>query len=188
MIVASKGIQLGRHFLPPFEMHEGEFVILNLLNSGQYQKLKWEVIEIFNGKKRCDNVTILKPLTFVKSFNEPFLRRVFWPVTVGEYVRKYADRNHPLVSSIYELEGVSKKTKWESLGAKERRLVALLSVLTKTDKIIIHLDGLGAVWAMEVFEFVKEVIQNGCSVLLTDWNAEFEDYCSQIITLEWGGY
>jgi len=44
--------------------------------------------DIFCGKTIDKNVLVHKNLTFVVHFIEPKLRRLFYPVTVGEYSKK----------------------------------------------------------------------------------------------------
>lgn len=67
--------------------------------------------DLFIGKTKNENVVVNQRLTFVEHFMEPKIRRLFYPVTVGEYLKHNANLNSPYATKIYENTWINKKQK-----------------------------------------------------------------------------
>lgn len=91
LLIESKGIRTNEYFIPPFELREGELVILYLYSGAHFQDIKTELVNIFTGKIKNENVIVAKSLTYVDYFKESKFRRLFFPVRVGEYLKKKAN-------------------------------------------------------------------------------------------------
>lgn len=88
MLIESKGIKTDTFYIPPFDLNEGEIVVLYLFNGQHFYETEMFLKDIFCGKTNDENVLVHKNLTFVEHFIESKLRRLFYPVTVGEYLEK----------------------------------------------------------------------------------------------------
>src|SRR5688572_17634330 len=122
MILESKGIKTDRYYIPPFELQEGEIVVINLYGGAHYYDLKTELVDIFTGRTKHASVNILRPLTFVKHFIEPAFRRIFYPVTVSDYLKRNANEKSHFATKIYDNKYITKKTKVQSLAGDSRKL------------------------------------------------------------------
>jgi hypothetical protein len=91
VILENRGFVTEYFRVPPFDLNEGEIVLFNLYGGWHFFETQMLLKDIFSGKRRHDSVIVHQPLTFVPHFVEPTLRRLFWPVTVGEYLKKNAD-------------------------------------------------------------------------------------------------
>ncbi len=98
MLIQSKGITTDTFFIPPFELNEGEIVVLYLYNGPHFFETELFLRDIFTGKTQSENVVIHKKMSFVEYFFEPKLRRTFCPITVGEFLKKKANFESPFAS------------------------------------------------------------------------------------------
>jgi hypothetical protein len=185
MIVKSKGIKTDLYYIPPFELRDGELVVIYLYGGAHYYDLKTELGDIFTGKTRNDNVNIFRPLTFVEHFKESTFRRLFYPVTVGEYLNKNANSKNNFATKIYDIDWISKKTKVNTLAGNTRKLLCLYSTLSYTSDIVFDLAGQDPQGALETYKLVKDTIRNGGSGILIDWADDMKDDCTKFITIEW---
>lgn len=88
LIIENKGIRTKEYFIPPFELREGELVILYLYGGAHFEIIKTELVRVFTGKIKNENVNVAKSLTYVDYFRESKFRSLFFPVRVGEYLKK----------------------------------------------------------------------------------------------------
>lgn len=185
MIVKSKGIKTDLYYIPPFELSEGELVVIYLYGGVHYYDLKMELVDIFTGKTRNDNVNIFRPLTFVEHFKESTFRRLFYPMTVGKYLNKKANLKNNFAAKIYDIDWISKKTKVNTLAGNSRKLLCLYSTLSKTTDIVFDLAGQDPQGALDTYKIVRDTIRNGGSGILIDWADDMKDDCTKFITIEW---
>ena len=185
MIVESKGIKKDKYYIPPFELRSGELVVIHLSGGIHYSDLKTELIDIFTGKVKNDYVNIFQPLTFVEYFKESVFRRLFYPVTVSQYLKKNANSKSDFAIKIYEVESISKKTKLNTLTFNSVKTLCLYSTLSKTNDILFDLAGQDPKGAEEIYQIVKESIKNGGSAILIDWADDMKNDCTKFISIEW---
>lgn len=185
LVLESKGIITKEYFIPPFELREGELVILYLYGGAHFQNVKTDLLNIFTGKIKNENVTIRKPLTYVDYFKESRFRRLFFPVRVGEYLRKKANTESEFVEKVYEMPWVNKNTKVSELFWNSKMLLSLYATFSKTKYIVFELAGLGPVNAKENYDIVRDEIRKGGAAILIDWASDMKDNCDKFITLEW---
>lgn len=185
MLVESKGIRTDKYYIPPFELRDGELVVIFLYGGAHYYDLKMELVDIFTRKTKNDNVNIFRPLTFVEHFKESTFRRLFYPVSVGEYLKKNGNSKNNFASKIYDIDCISKKTKVNTLASNLRKLLCLYSTLSKKTDIVFDLAGQDPQGALETYKIVKETIRNGGSAILVDWADDMKDDCTKFITIEW---
>lgn len=78
LLIESKGIRTNEYFIPPFELREGELVVLYLYGGAHFQDIKTELVNIFTGKIKNKNVIVTKSLTYVDYFRESNLEDCFF--------------------------------------------------------------------------------------------------------------
>ena len=185
IILSSNGISTDKYFVPPFTLSKGELVVIYLYNGAHFRDTEEHLVNIFTGKLPDEKVKIHQPLSFVSHFKEPAIRRIFYPVTVGEYLKKHAAANGYFATEIYKLPFIKKHTKVNTLTGNPRKLLSLYATLSKTNTIIFDLVGQDPVGADETYDIVKEVVRRGGAAILLDGFDEKKHDCSQFITLEW---
>ncbi|WP_294965112.1 hypothetical protein [uncultured Flavobacterium sp.] len=185
LIIENKGIRTKEYFIPPFELREGELVILYLYGGAHFEIIKTELVRVFTGKIKNENVNVAKSLTYVDYFRESKFRSLFFPVRVGEYLKKKANLESKFIQKIYEIPWIKKKTKINELHWNSKRLLSLYATFSKTKYIIFELAGLGPVDAKENYDIVRNEIRKGGSAILLDWAPDMKDDCDKFITLEW---
>lgn len=185
LLIESKGIKTDQYFIPPFEVREGDFVLICLGNHNVSWEVETKLINIFSGKQKHENVIVTKALTYVKHFKESEFRRRFFPVTVGEYLFKNANAKSKLAGKIYEIDWINKKTKVNILPGNPRKLLSLYSVLSKTNNIIFDVVAQDFQGIVEVGKIVKDEIENGGAAILIDWTDHLKKDCTKYVKIEW---
>lgn len=185
LLIESKGIKTDKYFIPPFELREGELVVLYLYGGPHFQSIKTELVHIFTGKIKNENVIVKKPLTYVDYFKESKFRRLFFPIRVDEYLRKNANLESKFIQKLYENPWINKRTKINELHWNSKRLLSLYATFSKTKDIVFELAGQGPADAKETYDIVRNEIKDGGSAILIDWASDMKDDCDKFITLEW---
>lgn len=185
LIVESKGIKTDQYFIPPFELRDGELVILYLYGGAHFQGIKTELVNIFTGKIKNENVIVTNSLTYVDYFRESKFRSLFFPVRVGKYLNNRANLKSEFIQKIYEIPWINKKTKINELHWNSKRLLSLYATFSKTKYIVFELAGLGPDDAKENYDIVRNEIRKRGAAILIDWASDMKDDCDKFITLEW---
>ncbi|GGF19916.1 hypothetical protein [Flavobacterium limi] len=186
LLIESKGIRTDQYFIPPFELREGELIIIYLDGGSHFDCLKAQLVAVFTGKEKHENVRIYEPLTFASNpLRESFFKRIFNPITVGSYLKKNADLKSSIVSKIFEIDTFTKKDKVKDLGISEKKRLSLTAVFSKTKNIVFDLRGEGAVYFTKTYEFVKDEIKNGGTAILIDWSPDLKNDCSKFVSIQW---
>ena len=185
MLIENKGIKTDTFYIPPFDLNEGEIVVLYLFNGQHFYETEIFLKDIFCGRTKDENVLVHKSLTFVEHFNEPKLRRLFYPVTVGEYLKKNANFDSPYATKIYEIDWINKNKKVNTLAGNPRSLLSLYVTLSKTNNIVFDVVGQDPKGVEETYEIVKKVVKNGGSAILLDCLGDMKNYCAKYIELQW---
>ncbi len=185
MIIKNNGITRDNFYIPPFELNEGEVVILHLFGGSHYDSIRNYLRDVLTGKQKNDNVEVYKPLLFVDYIFESKWRSLFYPLTVGEYLKKNADTKSSYATKIYETNSwITKRTKVNILTGALRKLLSLFAKLSKSRDIVFDLDGQDPLGAMNMYKFVKENVKNGGCAILLDWVDDFRNDCTKFIQLE----
>jgi len=141
MLVENKGIKTENFHIPSFDLKAGEIVVLYLFNGQHFFETEMFLKDIFTGKVEDENVILNTSLTFAEHFKESRLRRLFHPVTVGEYLKRNANLNSPFATKIYEIDWINERTKVNTLAGNPRRLLTLYCTLSNTSNIVFDLVG-----------------------------------------------
>jgi len=184
MLIANTGIKTDNYYLPPFNLKEGEFVVIHLHNGAHYYDLKMELVDIFTRKMNVENIQVYRAFSFVNYFGESNFRRIFHPIRVGEYIKKNAGNDTGIAEKIYETSYINNRTRVNSLAATSRKLLSLYSTLSHSQNIIFDLDGLDPLGAKEIYEIVKSNVGKGGSAILLDWTDDMKNDCAKFITIE----
>jgi len=185
ILIESKGIKTHQYFIPPFELREGELIIIHMENSCHFENIKSQLATIFAGIKQHENVNVIKPLTFATSIEESTLKRIFNPISVGRYLKKNADLRSSVVSRIFEIDNFGKRDKIKNLDTSERKRLSLCAVFSKTKNVFFDLRGEGANYFTKTYEFAKDEIKDGGGAILIDWSDDLKNDCSKFIVIEW---
>ncbi|MBS7256286.1 hypothetical protein [Flavobacterium branchiicola] len=185
LLIECKGIKTEQYYIPPFELREGELVVLFLYGGAHFQNLKTELVHIFTGKIKNENVIVTKSLIYVDYFKESKFRSLFFPVRVDEYLKKNANLESKFIQKIYENPWINKKTKINELHWNSKRLLSLCATFSKTKHIVFELAGQGPFDAKETYDMVRNEIKEGGSAILIDWASDMKDDCDKFISLEW---
>ena len=184
MLIENKGIKTDTFYLPPFVLNEGEIIVVYLSNVPDCYDNGMFLKDIFTGKNKHENVIIFKNLTFIEHFKESKFRRFFYPITVGEYLRKNADLNSPFSNKIYENNWIKKNTHVNTLAGTSRKLLSLYSTLSRTKDIVSDLAALDPLGVENTYEIVREITMNGGSAILLDCFKDMKNNCSKYIELQ----
>jgi hypothetical protein len=185
IVLENNGIKTDTFYVPPFDLYEGEVVVLFVCNGMYYYNTEMFLKDIFCGKTKNQNVVLHKKMTFVEHFKESNLRSTFFSTTVGEYLRKNADLDNPFSKKIFEIEWITNKTKMNTLAGTPRRLLCLYAALSKTKDIVFDLAGQDPAGAESTFKMVKKAVKDGGSAILLDSFEDMKKHCSKYIELEW---
>jgi hypothetical protein len=185
MLIENKGIKTDKYFIPPFDLNEGEIIVIHLGNGQHFYEAEIFLKDIFTGKTINNNLKVNRPLKFVEHFFEPTIRRLIYPVTVGEYLRKNANLKDKFSEKIFETNWINTKTKVNTLAGNPRKLLSLYSTLSKTKNIVFDLAGQDAQGAKDTYEIVKTCVNNGGSAILLDSFDDMKTDCTKYIELEW---
>ncbi|MEN4761734.1 hypothetical protein ABEG63_15475 [Chryseobacterium sp. C39-AII1] len=168
IIIKSNGIKTEHFYVPPFELNKGEAIVIKLINDEQSFNIEMFLKDIFNAKIKHKNTLINQPFTFVDYIREPEFRRIFFPITVGEYLKKNANLSNSYSEKIYEIDWINKKTKISMLPGNPRKLLSLYSVLSKFQNIIVDFAGQDLQGIEFCCNIILEEIYKGGSVIIFD--------------------
>ncbi len=180
ILIESQGISTDLFSLPPFILRKGEIIGIYTGNNDSHPTEQY-LTTIFTGKEEYINTIVYKNFAFVDYIWESNWRRLLFPITVGEYLKKHSNINNPYSQKIYEIEWINKKTKINRLPGNPRKLLSLYSVLSKKENIIIDFAGQDKQGMIMVAEIIKK---EGSAILFDAFNT-LENYCDQYIKIEW---
>lgn len=167
-IIKSNGIKTERFYIPPFELNKGEAIVIKLLNNGHSFDIEMFLKDIFIGKIKYKGTSISQTPTFVDHVRESEFRRILFPITVGEYLKKNADLGNSYAKKIYETDWINKKTQINKLPGNPRKLLSLYSVLSKFQNIIVDFAGQDLQGIGFCCNIILEEINKGGSAIIFD--------------------
>lgn len=132
IVLENKGIKTDSFYVPPFDLREGEVVVLYLFGGGYYYDTEMFLKDIFCGNIKHENITTNKRMMFVDYFRESNFRDVFFPSRVNRYMKKATDLNNPFLVKLFEDKYVTRETKMNKLGGTQQKLLSLYVAFSKT--------------------------------------------------------
>ena len=184
MLIECRGVYKDRYYVPPFTLDKGEVVILFLFGGAHFYDLSMFLVDIFTGQTKIESVTVNQPLKFVEHFKEPTFRRLFFPVTIGQYLKKNSGRDKETAEKVFNLGYLDKKTHVNSLNGDRRKILSLYTTLSNSRNIVFDLVGIDPLGAQRTYNIVKEYAKNGGSAILLNNFPDFKDDCTKYIKLE----
>ncbi|BAP33394.1 uncharacterized protein CHSO_4357 [Chryseobacterium sp. StRB126] len=185
MLIENKGITTSSFYIPPFKLNAGEFVVLFLYNGQHFHETKTFLKDIFSGRTKNESAVINKNMTYAEHYKESAFRQLFYPQTVGKYLKKNANLNSLYARKIYEIKGINENTKIKTLSANSTLLLSLYTTLSNTDTIMLDLQGQGPIEAKEIYKIINEFVKNGGSALLCEGYNDLKNECTKYIELQW---
>ena len=184
-IIQCSGFKIGSYYIPKFKLEEGELLGICLWGGHHYFELKHKLINILTSENKHDNLELTNPFLYTPHFIEPTFRRLFLPVSVGEYVQKNAKAKETriILEKLQQYPYITQKTKVQALGLEFRRILSLYCTLTHSKWIVFDLDGQDEIGAERTCSVVKESIRNGGSAILIDWTNSSFNHCTKSIKI-----
>jgi hypothetical protein len=181
MLIKFSGQIVDEFYIPSFILNKGDIVIIQLPNGMYFRPVELKMIDMLTGKQHNDLIEIKTPLKYVEHIAE----RSFWyrlfPMTVGGYLDKYANKSNSIYKTIYTIKWITSKTKINTLAGNPRRQLSLYTTLSWTNNIIFDLAGVDPQGGQQIYNFVKTIVQSGGSAILFDCSDEFKDNCTTFI-------
>ncbi|KXX66940.1 hypothetical protein [Flammeovirga sp. SJP92] len=185
MIVKCKGFTIGKFKIPPFELNEGELLRIYLCSGGGFLELEKELVKLFTGERNIPELEIHHDLTFVDRIKESKLRSIFFPMTVEKYIKHKGKPDSDISNRIYQIDDFIKpKTKIITLPGNHMKWLSLLTVFSKSNKIIFDLLGQDPLGVEKTLGLVNESIIRGGSAILLDNFDDLETKSDKFIRAE----
>ncbi|QJB36415.1 hypothetical protein HF324_00475 [Chitinophaga oryzae] len=192
LILENKGISAAEWFIPPFRIHEGELVVLNLKNPIYGPAVQDFFVDIITGKATHPAVAVHHPLTYVSPFRQSWFRRRFNPMSVATYLEKNVDPASEYAGKIYEHRDmcganyrIRPHTKVHTLLGGPRKLLALCATLGRHRYIAYDIRAVGPESVYIIHDMVKKHVSGGGTALLIEYYDELRNDCSRYVEAEW---
>lgn len=149
--------------------------------------LMTEMANILKGKKPNDKVEILSPFKYAEHIKVRGFRECLFPLTVEGYFKKYANRESPFATKIYEEPSITPNTRMRTLLGGTRRKLAVYATLSWTSQIIFDLAGVDPWSGQEIYTTVKGVVDVGGTAILIDLCDEFKNDSTVFVKADYVG-
>ena len=146
-----------------------------------------KMVDIFRGKTANDGVEILSPFKYAEHIKERGFRSRLFPLTVGGYLVKHANKESSFFTKIYDDPYITAKTKIETIPGNPRRKLAVYATLCWTNQIVFDLAGVDPQGGQEIYTTVKEVVDAGGAAILIDLCDEFKNDCNVFVRPQYVG-
>lgn len=174
--------------IPSFKVKRGDIAVIQFPGGPYFYPLMTEMKDIFIGKTSKDGVDIASPFTYADHIRLTGFRNRFFPLTVGVYLEKYANKESPLATKIYEYSFITPKTKINTIPGNPKRKLAVYATLSRTNQIVFDLAGVDAMGYKDIYNTVKnEVVNTGGTAILIDPYDEFKNDCNVFVKPQYVG-
>jgi len=187
MLIKFSEQTVDKFYIPTFILTKGDIIIIQLPNGPYFRPVELKMIDMLTGKQHNELLEINTPLKYVEHITEKSFWHRLFPMTVGGYLDKYANKSNPVYKTIYNTKWITPKTKIQTLAGNPRRQLSLYATLSWTDKIIFDLAGVDPQGGQQIYNFVKTIVQSGGSAILFDYTDEFKDDCTRFIKAKYLG-
>lgn len=175
MLLNSKGLQIGNLYIPPFQVFEGDFVVINIFNGVHFYDTSRAIIEVLDGSEKHKNVEIHSRFHYAQHIKLNSLKNRLFPKTIGKFIKE-----NSLTGSFFEKYLFEKysyldlKTKMTALPGNPRRLLSVMKTLSKTNRIVFDLAGNDFMGGKMISNFIKkEISTKGAAVLIDTQDDDF---------------
>jgi len=184
ILIKSNGITFRNFYIPPFELFEGEIIVICIYGGEHFFDLEMHLKSIFEGKIQDENVVVNQKLSFVEYIRESEFRRIIHPITVKEYLKKHANLSNHYASKIFDIEWIKPQTKINQLPGNPKKHLSLYSTLSKSNNIMLDIIGQDPKGVIETFKIIEKETQNGGSAIIFDNFDDLKNYCFKYIKLQ----
>jgi O-phosphoseryl-tRNA(Cys) synthetase len=150
---------IGDFLVSSFSVKSGNIAIIQFPNGPYFYPHMMAMKDIFTGKTFKDGVDIASPFTYADHIKLTGFRNRFFPLTVGSYLEKHANKESPLATKIYEYSFITPKTRIN----------------------IFDLAGVDPIGGQEIYNTVKGVVEGGGAAVLIDYSDEFKNDCNVFV-------
>lgn len=178
---------LGDFLVPSFSINSGEITVIQFPNGPYFYPHMMKMVDIFTGKVPKDGVEILSPFKYPDHMWKTRFRDRLFPLTVGGYLMKNANKESPFFTKIHEYPYITAKTKIRTIPGSPRRKLAIYATLSWTSQIIFDLAGVDPKGGEEIYTTIKEVVKGGGSAILIDSYEEFKNDCNVFVRPQYVG-
>ncbi len=189
MLINCEGFNIGKFYIPQFNLLEGELITIFLYHGAHFYDLSMSLVDIFTGKKKQTGLILEEGFVYAKHFKENRFNRIFCPTRVEKYIKNENIKSEAIKHKIYEIESeisltgkVEAKAKMINLKATELKLLSLYSVFNRTDKIIFDLVGQSPQGALKTVQIVKSMLSDKGGAILLDG---FDDESTKNESSKW---
>jgi hypothetical protein len=180
-MLQSSGFTVDKFYIPPFTVHAGEIVIIELPNGAPFIEVMSKVVNLLTGKEEDPNVTVTTDFRFVNHIIETGWIRFFRPMTVGRYVKLYGNPLNKSADKVYSLCDLKPNTEIRRMPGNHRKLLSMLTTLSWTNRIIFDLIGVDPTGGELAYGLAKETAANGGAVVLLDNYGDFKNDCTRYL-------
>ncbi|MEL1242986.1 hypothetical protein AAEO56_01820 [Flavobacterium sp. DGU11] len=168
---------IDNYLIPEFTLSAGEIVVINL--HGHFYDLIKKLNDLLASKVTSNKVQITVPLTYAPHIKFNRFWHFLFPMTVGKWINRHADKSNPIYKKIYENDDwLTSKTNIDNLAGSPRRFLSVCCTLSKTNTIIFDLAGVDPVGGKQIYELVKAEVEKGGAAILYDICNEFRNDCT----------
>jgi ABC-type sugar transport system ATPase subunit len=173
--------------IPSFTIEKGQIVVIYIPDGCLFYLTQKQLTKILTGEVINDHTVLNSQFQCVGHFMESNSKRIFRPMTIGRFHKKYANKDNPIYQKVYEVTWVTPQIKVNTLAGSLRRKFLLYSTLSWTNNIIFDLVGVDRSGRLEIFNFVKTITATGGSAILIDCSDEFKNDCTTFLKVEFRG-
>jgi hypothetical protein len=169
----SDGFMFGDVYIPPFNLYEGNYVVLNYDAVFDFQK-DYLLREILSASKKND--AIQTSFLFV-SLYEPWTYESRSFVNYGEKTVENYLLDVKLmtnVKGICERLGLKPKMKLNTLAGTDKKLLAIEAAYSKTSHIVLNTAGIDPLGIERVYNRLEEEIIKGGTVIEIEYSHAYQ--------------
>jgi hypothetical protein len=178
---------IGDFLFPSFRVKSGDIVIIQFPSGPYFYPHMMKMADIFKGKVPKDGVEILSPFKYPEHMWKTSFRHRFFPLTVGAYLKKNANKESPFFTKIYEESYITSKTKIGTIPGSPRRKLAVYATLSWTNLIVFDLAGVDPMGGEDIYNTVKQAIGTDGAAILIDSYDEFKNNCNVFVRPQYVG-
>jgi hypothetical protein len=98
-----------KFYIPSFILTKGDIIIIQLPGGPYFRPVELKMIHIVTGKQYNNLIEINTPLKYVEHIAEKSFWYRLFPMTVGGYLDKYANKSNPVCNTIYNTKWITPK-------------------------------------------------------------------------------
>lgn len=183
MIAKSNGFEFGDFWIPPFELNEGDLLSICLFGGAHFFPLENELVKLFTGQTTHPGIEMYEKMAFNAHIKISPIKDFFFPLTVGNYLRKNGSATVSDLKDGFGLDYISAKTKVRLLNQTHRRWISLVSMLSRTHRIVFDLRGQDQLSGEKTLDYIKKFTDQGGTAILFDNYESIESQVTKYLSI-----